>query len=60
MSYRKYAEGTEVPAARSKFELEMMLEKYGAGGQTISEKLMPELDKLCISGKMPKLLPEFK
>jgi len=155
MSYRKYAEGTEVPAAKSKFELETLLEKYGAtqilfgnepgrgaiiafiiktrqirfllpfpsqesdeflktpkgrirknttkneaynneikrlwrslclcvkgklesvdagivtfeqefmpyfvlpGGQTVSERIMPDLDKLCLTGKMPKLL-EFK
>jgi hypothetical protein len=30
MSHRKFAEGTEVPAAKSKFELETLLEKYGA------------------------------
>jgi hypothetical protein len=155
MSYRKYAEGTEVSAAKSKFELETLLEKYGAtqilfgnepgkgaiiafifnrrqirfilpfpsqesdefrktptgrirknttkneaydnevkrlwrslclcvkgklesvnagivtfdqefmpyfvlpGGQTVSEKLMPDLDKICLTGNMPKLLPGF-
>ena len=156
MAYRKFAEGTEVSAAKSKFELETMLEKYGASqilfmnepsrgaviafifnrrqirfilpfpdqnsdefrktptgrirkntpkneaydnevkrlwrslclcvkgklesvnagivtfeqefmpyfvlpnGQTVSERLMPDLDKIYLTGNMPKLLSEFK
>jgi hypothetical protein len=41
------------------FEQEFLPYFVLPGGQTVSERIMPEIEQMCLTGNVPKLLPDF-